>query len=78
MSEWISVEDRLPEPDQVVICLESPLTYYGGRVDAGDEGWLWGRADDTPWFYDGIWRASIEIDDEYLPSHWMELPPPPL
>lgn len=78
MSEWISVEDRLPDIDQVVVCLENTVTYYGGCVDAGDEGWLWGMADSTPWYHDGAWRADIEIDDEYLPSHWMPLPPPPL
>jgi hypothetical protein len=62
MSEWISVEDRLPDEQQVVLAYHKE---FGRDVMAYDmEGeWL------TPHDY--------EVFGIEAPTHWMPLPPSP-
>ena len=81
---WVSVEERLPEIDVVVLtCRESgfdgrPIYAFGARVDEGD-GWLWGISDQR----NGCDPAQdahgndVEVDDDYKVTHWMPLPAAP-
>lgn len=62
MSEWISVEDRLPERDSEVICRSNK---EGNRIFIGYLGYRSGA-----WMEDG----SMHIGEV---THWMPLPPPP-
>jgi len=62
MSEWISVEDRLPDEDE--ICLAYPT--------------LTGKVYPVWYFAKQGWRTirfSGEVGQE--PTHWMPLPEPP-
>ncbi|MEE9611967.1 MAG: DUF551 domain-containing protein [Desulfatiglandales bacterium] len=69
MSEWISVEDRIPEKGGVV------MSFYGGlpvMVSREDEGWrvlMLGR------------DLRYGLHGNYAPfnaTHWMPLPEPPV
>lgn len=62
-SPWISVEDKLPEPEKDVIILDGRkhididhLTYDG------EDNYIWWKSDDT------IWCEDDEI------THWMPIP----
>ena len=84
MSEWISVKDRLPRLDTVVlICYQSgydgsAIYAFGGLVDDGD-GWLWGISHAGMGIYanDDAVASDVEADDDYQVTHWMPLPEPP-
>jgi len=76
MSEWISVNDRLPEMSTLVALL-STFTH----LNTGDEGFEcnWAGAG---WLYPhghNYWHVIGEIRAIRLDSvtHWMPLPPPP-
>lgn len=76
MSDWISVEDRLPKDGQLVVAAK--VYEYSDEPDAA-----------VCWFLNGIFVANnealeaenfdggavIQLDIE--PTHWMTLPPPP-
>lgn len=73
MSEWISVEDRLPEDGSLVVAakfyeyIDEPdaavCNFYGGRFLASDDAL---NAEN----HDG--GAMIRLDVK--PTHWVELP----
>lgn len=65
MSEWISVKDRLPPEDELI------LVVYEKKVTVGSR-WKSGLAI-FDWEYtgDGQWVPNEEI------THWMPLPKPP-
>ncbi len=75
MTEWISVEDRLPEEDDVFFVLIHDDSDF---VAIPEVSW---------WALDGIFTdtgkpcgAYWEIEDEYKfykVTHWMPLPEPP-
>jgi len=70
-SQWISVEDRLPEMETPVVALVGKNVYALARVDY-DEGWLWAIC--------GCDLSDIrdyEADDDYQPTYWMPLAIPP-
>jgi len=76
---WFSVDDQLPELDAPVWLYEEGRgAWIGGRSDSG-EGWLWCNAYGSHYQRaDGTWSASsMEIDDDYRPTHWMSLPSAP-
>lgn len=83
---WISVKEKMPDIDQVVMVAypsgngDKPTYAWGARIDDGD-GWCWGtksgygsaiRPNDTPS------GADIEVDDDYPVTHWQPLPAPPV
>lgn len=73
MSEWIAIEDNLPEFDQPVWFY--PQGIIGCRCDCGDEGYLWGNSYGMFWRgKDNVWQCDGEVDDDYQPTHWMPLP----
>ena len=70
-SQWISVEDRLPEMETPVVALVGKNVYALARVDY-DEGWLWAIC--------GCDLSDIrdyEADDDYQPTYWMPVAIPP-
>ena len=67
MSEWISVNERMPEPDKdVLLCfgLGDFRMAVGGKYEL-DEGWY------------SITDAEYYTDCDTTPTHWMPLPDPP-
>lgn len=68
MTDWISVEDRLPEYSEQVITYSKPskfnrLVTTGRRKCTDGTGEVWQREDG--------WEGIFE------PTHWMPLPSPP-
>ena len=61
-SKWISVEDRLPEPNKEVLA----YTF-------GDMCVAW-RDNDDGWLTNPDWEDGL---DEYPITHWQPLPDPP-
>lgn len=73
MSEWISVEDRLPElPGKNVVYETVSLLVTDGRF-VGICDYQWGNGAGTPW---SAWSNYGDIPAEFI-SHWMPKPEPP-
>lgn len=68
-SEWVSVDERLPEENTDVLC-----TQYAYMDENKGRYQMVGFRIDDEWF-------SSSIDDEpescFTPTHWMPLPSPP-
>jgi hypothetical protein len=62
-TEWISVDERLPEPHKLVLCIWE-------RVD---DGWNYGFA---RYQREDVWYVSNEGMPRV--THWMPLPEPPM
>jgi hypothetical protein len=76
-SGWIACDDRLPDLDEIVWLYQDGIgMWVGGRADDAD-GWLWGNAYSSMWWNGKKWDAELETDDDYHPTHWMQLPSPP-
>jgi len=60
--KWISVKERLPEMDKVVLVSNGILVYPSHR-GISDEGYCWYN-----------WGGISEKEDV---THWMPLPEPP-
>jgi hypothetical protein len=67
---WISVKDRLPEADELVICFGRAFCQNGPSVEQGRYN-KWGQWQNCEW--DGC--GGYEYFDEV--THWMPLPKPP-
>ena len=62
-SPWISVEDRLPEPEKEVIILNGRKQIdIDHLTDDGEGGYYWWKSDDI-----------ICCDDDEI-THWMPIP----
>lgn len=66
--QWISVEDRLP-PSQVMVLITG-LNHVGGSF-----GVIKGAHDKKGWFRDDIGQYDCDRGD--MITHWMPLPEPP-
>lgn len=64
--DWISVDDLLPEDNQVVIILFWPF-------DNRENAQIVGQAE----HYDGVFLTD-DGEDHHFPSHWMPRPPLPV
>lgn len=71
MSDWISVEDRLPPDDKLV------LGFLSGALDCFSVCRRFERPDGNLWTWHSI--TTHEALDGYcrIPTHWMPLPEPP-
>lgn len=71
MSEWISVQDRLPEFGVPVLAIE--------KISSSYSMWIFERHDDDD--LGVFWARNESMDDsyadEYEITHWMPLPSPP-
>ncbi|MGI9293441.1 MAG: DUF551 domain-containing protein [Pseudomonadales bacterium] len=66
MSEWISVDDRMPDGKE-------PVVY--ARRKTGRKGWFVGIA---YWTVSDTWNPELEASaDNNEMTHWMPLPTPP-
>jgi len=79
--EWINVNERLPELEQIVfLCMgkDNSIIHVGSRTIVEQNEWYWGVTYDSPYYLkERGWEADIEADDEYNPNFWMPLPEPP-
>lgn len=77
--KWISIKDRLPERDVLV------LVHYAEFITKQDSEWEWGKdacryavAKFSSEFEDWLFENSdCEWDVIATPTHWMPLPEPP-
>lgn len=70
---WISVEERLPDHENNVLAVldgEVCIMAYFSFKEGGETMKAWGIV------YDGLNGGAI-YDDNYYPTHWMEIPKPP-
>ena len=71
MSEWISVDDRLPlEPSSIENKIVTVIITDGLEVGKGD---YWTGTKPKPW---GDWSSSSDINGSEI-THWQPLPCPP-
>lgn len=68
MSEWISVEERLPEKKQDVL-----MYFNSGNMAVG---W-WHDADEHITFWCAYTDDGFYTGCDCIPTHWMPLPDPP-
>ena len=62
-SQWISVEERLPEPEKdVIILAKNKYIDIDHLTDDGEDGYYWWKSDDVIW-----------CDDDKI-THWMPIP----
>ena len=62
-SPWISVEDRLPEPErEVIIVNKRKQIDIDFLTDDGEDGYYWWKSDEIIW-----------CDDDKI-THWMPIP----
>ncbi len=69
-SQWISVDDRLPENENYVLAVldgQTCIMSYFDFQENGETFKVWG------YVYDGI-NGDGEYDDNYNPTHWQPLP----
>lgn len=85
MSEWISVDDKLPELDVPVwVYLPKraswrPSMVIGCRSEDSEGNWSWCRCYDDIWYDDREeqWSTCTAEAEDYHPTHWKRLPMPP-
>jgi hypothetical protein len=80
VSDWISVDKRLPDIARPVwIMLDDGSAIIGGRGLGADGDWFWCNAYGSQYLDKlGNWCCTnLALDDEYLPTHWQPLPEPP-
>lgn len=70
---WISVKEKLPQHENNVLAVldgQVCIMNYFSFQENGETNKVWG------YVYDGINGDGI-FDDNYYPTHWMEIPCPP-
>lgn len=74
---WRPITEHEPQCGEIVWLWDGVSIWIGGRDMVDGEYWLWGKCYGLPWF-DGVkWEGEPEMDDDYLPKHYMPLPLPP-
>ena len=68
MSQWISVEDRLPEKRNDVL-----MYFDSGNMAVG----FWHDQDEHITFWHAYIDDGFYIDCDCIPTHWMPLPESP-
>lgn len=76
MSEWISVKDRLPDPDEKVIVYnaENEGTFFARRIESDFECWDAVTREFVNWRWIPYGYTCITLESV---THWMPLPKPP-
>lgn len=74
-SEWVSVDDRLPEPNKSVLVIYSEIdiaviAFYGGLTNS----WM---LDSSIGIVTEFKNSEFRIEKQNLITHWMPLPNPP-
>lgn len=64
--EWINVQDRLPNPDQKVLCFADSEIYLCEYMESHEE----------KYFYSEVWDYNTSRKRPEI-THWMPLPKPP-
>lgn len=67
MMEWISVKDRRPDSDQIVVCLGMPSVWPFLCKFVKERG------SEMP----HLWMSLSENEGDGSITHWMPLPAPP-
>ena len=70
---WNSVNEKLPEHENNVLAVlngQVCIMNYFSFQENGEKNMVWG------YVYDGVNGDGI-FDDNYYPTHWMEIPCPP-
>lgn len=79
-SPWVSVGDRLPEPDKSVWLynIDRDWVWLGCRAYPGgfQEPWCWAESNGVLYIKDGEIIIEAELEDLDV-THWMPLPEPP-
>ena len=70
-TEWISVDERLPEEGKNVLCIEGNKTFIAFMETVEDCG------THVPVFWDWVAYDRDDTWNEVCPTHWMPLPEPP-
>ena len=72
-NQWISTSERFPEHDNNVLCVLKGKVHVMACTKFNFDG-----AAFRAWamVYDGL-HGDAERDDNYHPTHWMEIPKPP-
>jgi len=76
-NSWKRCADELPELGKMVWLFEAGHGAWIGDRSAidGDGTWLWTHCDGQPYITKaGVWDGDCLADDDYQPTHWMELP----
>ena len=74
MSEWISVKEKFPEFEQLVLTEGNSGLVVMERV-WNEEGWYWSAA--GYWGMSDLREPDEYEEGDYEPTHWMPLPEPP-
>ncbi len=76
---WIAVFDKMPPEDVPCWLYEKERGAWVGGWSSDSDGWLWHNCYGSQFLdTDGEWDSiDAEADDDYQPTHWMPLPPPP-
>lgn len=74
--EWISVKDRLPDPNEKVIVYnaENDGTFFARRLVSRFEWWDWVTKEYINWRWLPYGYTNIMLESV---THWMPLPKPP-
>ena len=70
MPEWISVNDRLPEPMEKVLCWYEYFRY-------GDYNCMYQTYGNGYYFRDGVWGGEVSNGHRTKVLYWTPLPEPP-
>lgn len=77
MSEWISVKERMPEPEtKALVCSETRCQdgrrYKHITVAMYEDGAMWREESLFNWDYEAVGRYDEERDDFRVPEGWWE------